>query len=100
MSIEEESITSTGSVAIYDRPLGPAKKRKYKEFVVPNDVFRRFETGRVKFERWSKYLNLEDAGQKSIYDYYNKTRGKSIIILRNEETGALKAIRARSSNDL
>ena len=92
--------TATGAVAVFDRPLGPVKKRKYKEFIVSNEVFRRFETGRVKFERWSKYLNLEDSNEKSIYDYYRKTNGRGIIILRNEETGALRAIRQRASNDL
>lgn len=72
---------------------------KRKKFDVPTDVFRRFQTGRNKFERWSKYLNLEDVDQKAIYDYAIQNR-KSTIILRDSETGALRAIRPRSSNNL
>jgi hypothetical protein len=92
--------TATSGVAIADRPLGKVLKRKYKEFNVSAETFKRFQTGRTKFERWSKYLNLQDSIEKSIYDYYKKTNGKSIIILRNEEDGALRAIRQRSSNSL
>lgn len=93
--------TASGAVSIVDRPLGIKKdKRKYKEFTVSNETFRRFQTGRAKFERWSKFLNLQDDIEKSIYDYNIESRGKNIIVLRNEETGALRAIRPRSSNEL
>ena len=98
--MNNETIT-TGAVAIVDRPIGIKKdKRKYKEFTVSNETFRRFQTGRTKFERWSKYLNLQDDIEKSIYDYHNKTKGHGIIIVRNEETGALRAVRPKSSNEL
>ena len=79
----------------YDKPLF----NKGKKFDVPSDVFRRFQTGRNKFERWSKFLNKEDANQKSLYDYATRNRDHTII-LRDETTGALKAIRPRSSNNL
>lgn len=93
--------TTAGAVSIVDRPLGVEKKKqKYKEFTVSNETFRRFQTGRAKFERWSKYLNLQDDIEKSIYDYYNKSRGHSVIILRDGDTGALRAIRPTSSNKL
>ena len=92
--------TNTGSVATAPKPLGKKAKLKYKEFEVSNETFFKFRTGRTKFERWSKYLNLENANEKSIYDYYNKSRGKHVIVLRNEETGALRAIRPRSTDGL
>ena len=97
MTPKKETMT-TGAVAIYDRPLTPPKKRKYKDFDVPSEVFRKFATGRNKFERWSKYLNLQDENQKAIYDYAKKNRS-SIIVLRNSETGALRAIRPKASNE-
>ena len=51
--MNNETIT-TGAVAIVDRPIGIKKdKRKYKEFTVSNATFRRFQTGRTKFERGS-----------------------------------------------
>jgi hypothetical protein len=89
---------TTGSVAIVDRPLGIKKKTKYKDFNVPSDIFRRFDTGRNKFERWSKYLNLEDDNQKAIYSYAKKNR-KSVIILRDETTGAMRCIRRKANNE-
>ena len=89
--------TTTGSVAIADRPLG-ARKKKYKDFDVSSEVFRRFSTGRNKFERWSKYLNLQDEKQFEIYKYATRNR-EATIILRDEETGALKAIRRKASNE-
>lgn len=89
--------TTTGSVAIADRPFG-ARKKKYKDFDVPSEVFRRFSTGRNKFERWSKYLNLQDEKQFEIYKYATRNRGATIV-LRDEETGALRAIRRKASNE-
>lgn len=100
MKKEKLETTMSGAVAVVDRPLGSVKKQKYKDFTVDNETFRRFETGKIKFEKWSKYLNLEDTTHKSIYDYFNKSRGKGIIILRNEETGALRAIRPRLKNSM
>jgi len=91
---------TTGAVAIVDRPLGiqGKNKTKYKDFTVPSDIFRRFDTGRNKFERWSKYLNLEDENQRSIYSYAKKNR-KSVIILRDETTGAMRSIRRKANNE-
>ena len=89
---------TTGSVAIVDRPLGIKKKTKYKDFNVPSDIFRRFDTGRNKFERLSKYLNLEDENQRAIYSYAKKNR-KSVIILRDETTGAMRCIRRKANNE-
>ena len=83
--------TTTGSVAIADRPLGQ-KKKKYRDFDVPSDVFRRFQTGRNKFERWSKYLNTEDDAEASIYSFARKNPD-GMIILQCDETGAQKGIR-------
>jgi hypothetical protein len=89
---------TTGSIAIADRPLGAKKKRKSREFTVTADTFRRFQTGRTKFERWSKYLNLQDDVENSIYNYY-KRNNDAVIVLRNEEDGALRAIRPKAANE-
>jgi len=89
---------TTGAVAIVDRPLGIKKKTKYKDFNVPSDIFRRFDTGRNKFERWSKYLNLEDENQQALYSYAKRNRS-SVIILRDETTGAMRCIRRKASNE-
>ena len=90
--------TTTAAVAIADRPLGAKKKKKNQEFIVSDETFNRFNTGRTKFERWSKYLNLQDEAEKNIYDYYRKN-SDATIYLRNEKTGALRAIRPRAANE-
>ena len=95
---KKEQMTS-GAVAVHDRPMAPPiKRKKYKDFDVPSEVFNKFATGRNKFERWSKYLNLQDENQKAIYDYARKNRS-SLIVLRNSDTGALRAIRRKASNE-
>jgi hypothetical protein len=68
---------------------------KWKMFDVPTDVFRRFENGKQKFSRWSKYLSTEDSNQSSILDYA-KRRPKNTIVLRDSVSGALRQIRRNS----
>jgi hypothetical protein len=95
---QEKEQTTTSAVAL--PPVMPKKKMtKYKDFDVPTEVFQRFQTGRNKFERWAKYLDLTDDNQKKIYDYARKNRG-SVLVLRDATNGALRAIRQRSSNGL
>jgi len=89
----EEEMTAS-AVSMPARPMGQ-KKRKYRDFDVPSEVFRRFQKGRVKFERWSKYLNLEDEVQRGVYEYARKNRD-AVVVLRDSNTGALRAIRQRS----
>ncbi len=97
MKQEKEQVT-TSAVAL--DPVMPKKKiRKYKDFDVPTEVFQRFQTGRNKFERWAKYLDLTDDDQKKIYDYARKNRN-SVLVLRDATNGALRAIRQSSSNGL
>lgn len=70
----------------------------WKMFDVPTDIFRKFETGRNKYERWSKYLDLNDDNQKCICDYAKKFP-KNTIVLRDSATGVLRQIRRRSANN-
>lgn len=70
----------------------PTMKRKYKSFDVDSKLFRRFETGKIKFEHWSKYLDMTNKDHRSIYEYARSNR-RSAIILKNSENGALRIIR-------
>jgi hypothetical protein len=69
----------------------------WKMFDVPTEVFRRFETGRNKFERWSKYLDTSDESQAEILNYAKK-QPKNTIILRDSTNGVLRQIRRRAAN--
>lgn len=73
---------------------GGLMRRKYKSFDVDSNLFRKFETGKVKFEHWSKYLDLTNEGHTSIYEYAKKNPTQ-VIVLRNSDNGALRAIRRR-----
>jgi len=88
--------TTTASVQNFDPVLG--SKRKYKEFDVDEAVFNKFQKGRVRFERWSRFLDMNDEVQRGIYEYAKKNRS-GVIILRNSANGALRAIRRRASNE-
>jgi hypothetical protein len=89
--------TVSGDIAIQDKPLAPPLRR-YREFDVAEEVFNKFQRGRVKFERWSKYLDLTDEIQRQIYKYALRN-GNSVIVLRNSANGALRAIRRRAANE-
>lgn len=70
----------------------PTMKRKYKLFDVDSKLFRRFETGKIKFEHWSKYLDMTNEDHRLIYEYARSNR-RSAIILKNSENSALRIIR-------
>jgi hypothetical protein len=72
--------------------------KRHRVFEVPSEVFQKFSTGRKKFERWSRFLNIQDEKQYRLYDFAKKNKG-STIILRDSSTGALRAIRRRSADD-
>ena len=73
----------TGSATNTDIPVARTKKgRKYAAFVVNDDIFKRFQKGKKKFSKWSDYLNMENEGEKLIYQYAKK-HPKGIIVLQN-----------------
>lgn len=73
----------TGSGTNTDIPVARLKSgRKYAAFVVNDNVFKRFQKGKKKFSKWSDYLNMEDEGEKLIYQYAKKNP-KGILVLRN-----------------
>ena len=81
----------TGSGTSTDIPVAKLKNgRRYAAFVVNDNVFKRFQKGKKKFTKWSDYLNMEDEGEKLIYNYAKK-HPKGILILKNGQQQ--KAIR-------
>ena len=86
-----EEIMSTSS-AVDMNPTGKPKKKKREIFNVSDECFHKFRHGKTKFERWSRYLDLEDASQKKIYDWA-KRHHNGTIILQNSVTGQVRGIR-------
>lgn len=94
--MQEETSTTSG-IAFTSKPL-PSHGDNWKMFDVPSDTFRRFQTGRNKFERWSKYLDEADETQAAIKQYALK-KPQHTIVLRDSDTGAMRSIRRKSSNE-
>lgn len=92
--------TTTANVAIPQKPLRFNKNPEtpFEIFDVSSDVFRRFETGRNKYERWKKYLDETDETQAAILNYAKK-HPKNTIVLRSSDNGAMRAIRRRALNE-
>ena len=88
--IEEAEMSTSSDVDM--NPTGKPKKKKREVFNVSDDCFHKFRNGKIKFERWSKYLDLTDETQKKIYDWA-KRHHNGTIILKNSVTGQLRGIR-------
>ena len=73
-------------------PMVKKKKRKTETFSVSDDCFNKFKNGKMKFERWSKYLDLTDESQKKVYDWARRHHNGTII-LKNATTGQVRGIR-------
>lgn len=78
-------VMSTSAVQGFDPVM------KFKQFEVDDSLFRRFQKGKVKFERWSKYLDMQNESHKAIYEFASKNPGVAII-LKNGTTGAMRRI--------
>jgi hypothetical protein len=53
----------------------------------------------MRYERWAKYLDLNNDNHRAIRDYAYANRGKEhLIVLRDSSTGALKAIKHRTAS--
>ena len=89
----EEIANVAGDGAVSMPPTAKrVKKRKSKQFNVSPALFDMFRRGKKKFEKWSKYLNMEDEGHRALYSWAVKNR-EGIIILQNSVTGEVRAIR-------
>jgi len=89
----EEIANVAGDGAVSMPPTAKrVKKRKSKQFNVSPALFDMFRRGKKKFEKWSKYLNMEDESHRALYQWAVKNR-EGIIILQNSVTGEVRAIR-------
>ena len=89
----EEIANVAGDGAVSMPPTAKkVKKRKSKTFNVSPQLFDMFRRGKKKFEKWSRYLNMEDEGHRALYSWAVKNR-EGIIVLQNSVTGEVRAIR-------
>lgn len=90
--------TTTAAIDVTPAVSHLLHRRKWKDFDVDPEVFEKFQKGRVKFERWGRYLNLTDEKHLEIYNYAKKNPS-ALIVLRNSQSGALRSIRRRACNE-
>jgi len=88
----EDIANVAGDGAVAFPPTAKKVIKKKKTFSVSPQVFDMFRRGKKKFEKWSKYLNLEDESQRTIYNWAIKNH-QGVIILQNAVTGEVRAIR-------
>ena len=89
------NVTGDSSTMAMPPTSGGLMRRKYKSFDVEPELFKKFQTGRMKFERWARNLDLQNEKHKQIYDYATRYK-KHVVVLKDSSTGALRAIRRKS----
>jgi len=90
---KEEIANVAGDGAVSMPPTAKrVKKRKSKQFNVSPALFDIFRRGKKKFEKWSRYLNMEDEGHRAIYQWAVKNP-QGILVLQNSQSGEVRAIR-------
>lgn len=83
-----------------DQPVIRTKKkpRRFAKFTVNDEVFNRFTDGKAKFRKWAQYLNLEDEGQKMIYNFAKKNPNGVIVLHNGKETKSIRFNRRGGGN--
>jgi len=92
-----EDATTTANIPSVPMPLKHDSGASYQKFKVPTDVYRRFDCGRKPYQRWSQFFDLTNETQSQIASFARKYR-EALIILEDETTGAMRAVRRTSSD--
>jgi len=87
-SVSQAAQTGSPNLAGFDVPFGTMRRRKKKNesfagcpvFTVSNDDYAKCMHGRMRYERWSKKLNMEDIDNQEIRTYAHRNPGKPIIV--------------------
>lgn len=88
LSEDMSAATTTGDVALVDRPMNFAGQKVFK---VPTTSFIKARMGKKKYTRWHNYVG-EAENAEEIRSYALKNP-KSAIILQDEQTGAMMYLR-------
>ena len=83
---------STGDVANIPKPLMMPNGDTYQKFTVPASLFNKINTGRGRYQRWNKFMDMNDDTQCSICQFAKKYRNASIMI-EDEVTGATRVLK-------
>lgn len=90
MLMEDAPTNATGAAVSTDQPVIKRRAKRFAKFVVNDEVFRRFASGKSKFRKWSEYLNLEDDGQKQIYNFARRNPSGVIVLQNGQQTKSIR----------
>ena len=91
-TLKKEDIANVaGDGAVSMPPTAKKVKRKSKTFNVSPDLYDMFRRGKKKFEKWSKYLNMEDEGHRALYAWAIKNP-QGILVIQNSQSGEVRAL--------
>ncbi len=88
--VEDAVANVTGPGVSTDAPVIHRKPKRFARFTVPEDVYNRFSNGKAKFRKWSSYLNLENDGERLIYEFARKNPNGVIILHNGKNTKAIR----------
>lgn len=86
---EEAPVNSTGPMVSTDQPV-IKRKRKFAKFIVNDSIYNKFSNGKAKFRKWSQYLDLQNEGEKMIYDFAKKNPNGVIILHTGKQSKAIR----------
>ena len=96
---EDAPANATGPGVSTDQPvIRKRKPKRFARFVVNDQVYNRFSGGKAKFRKWSQYLNLEDEGQRQIYEFARKNPTGVIILHNGKDTKSIRFNRRGGGN--
>lgn len=96
---EEAPANATGAAVSTDQPtIRKRAPRRFARFVVNDEVYTKFASGKTKFRKWAEYLNLEDEGQRQIYEFAKKNPDGVIILHNGKETKSIRFNRKGGGN--
>ena len=96
---EEAPANATGAAVSTDQPIIRKRApRRFARFVVNDEVYSKFTNGKAKFRKWSQYLNLEDEGQRQIYEFAKKNPDGVIILHNGKDTKSIRFNRKGGGN--
>lgn len=91
LQLQEDIANVTGAgVATNEPVIRKRPPRRIAGFVVGDKVFKNFAKGKQKYSQWSKQLDLNDPGQRTIYNFARKNPRGIIVLHNGKNTRAIR----------
>jgi hypothetical protein len=97
---------SFSGISGYEKPLkrkifrrGHRELKKYegKVFMVPSEEFKKLKDGKIRGERWNRYIDEDSDLGVQIKNYSLRNPSRPVVV-KNEETGEMVFLRRRQTD--